>query len=223
MTQTPRTPAPGPRHRPQRIALPNKGTLAPGARRLLTAAGYTCSTPDRLHRLDPRNNIEFLHIRARDIPRLIAHGHIDAGITGRDLVADTPLPLVELLTLGFGHAQVRYAVPHHHPDTLNNLHGLRIATSLPHLTATDLATHGIKADIIEMTGAVEIAIHLGLAHAIADVVDTGRTLDAHHLKTLGPPLITTQAVLITTPATATTPHIQSLTQRLMAALLPATT
>jgi ATP phosphoribosyltransferase len=206
---------------PHRIALPHKGTLAPGARRLLTAAGYDCGVPDKtLHWLDAGNDSEFLHVRARDVPRLVAEGLVDAGITGRDLVADAQWPVVELLTLGFGQARVHYAAPRSFGSSLAALHGRRIATALPRLTARDLAAQGITATIVEMSGAVELAIHLGAADAIADVVDSGRTLAAHGLETIGPPLIRSEAVLVCAPTAAAVPATWLLAERLTACLLP---
>lgn len=207
--------------RPQRVALPNKGSLAAGARLLLTAAGYACGAAyGRLHQLDPENDTEFLQLRARDVPRLVAEGYLDAGITGRDFVADTDLPMVELLTLGFGHAQVRYAVPRGGSATVSGLQSARIATALPRLTARDLAAHGVTAEIVEMTGAVEVAVHLGIADAVADVVESGRTLAAHGLQTVGPPLISSEAVLVCAPAAAASPAVRTLAERLLPCLLP---
>ncbi|GIF15708.1 ATP phosphoribosyltransferase [Actinoplanes teichomyceticus] len=202
---------------PYRIALPHKGVLAPKARELLLAAGYRCGTPsERLQCRDPGNNTEFLYLRARDIPPLVAEGLIDAAITGRDFVAESERDLVELLALGFGRASVHYAVPAGEDSDLHVLHGRRVATALPALTRRDLAGRGIDARVVSMTGAVENAVHVGIADAIADVVDSGRTLAAHGLKIIGPPLIRSEAVLIARPDRASRSATVELTRQLAA-------
>ncbi|SCF06606.1 ATP phosphoribosyltransferase [Micromonospora haikouensis] len=210
------------RRGPHRIALPHKGALASGARRLLAAAGYDCGVPgERLHSFDRANDTEFLHLRARDVPRLVAEGVLDAGITGRDLAADADRPVVELLALGFGHARVHYAAPPDFGTDVTGLQGRRVATALPRLTARDLAARGLNATVVEMSGAVELAVRLGIADAVADVVDTGRTLAAHSLVTIGSPLIRSEAVLVCAPAAAATPATWLLAERMLACLLPA--
>jgi ATP phosphoribosyltransferase len=73
--------------------------------------------------------------------------------------------------------------------------GKRIATSYPRLVVDDLKRRGVDAEIIRLDGAVEISIRLGVADAIADVVQTGRTLEAAGLKVVGRPLLHSQAIL----------------------------
>ena len=78
---------------------------------------------------------------------------------------------------------------------LDQLAGKRIATAYPRLVAEDLKRRGVAAEIIRLDGAVEISIRLGVADAIADVVQTGRTLKAAGLKVVGPPLLHSEAIL----------------------------
>lgn len=198
-----------------RIAVPNKGSLAPGSRRLLTAAGFDLSAGgDRLFCMDHANNTEILSLRARDIPAMIAQGHVDVGITGRDLTADSGHELRELLPLGFGHSTVRFAVPHGAGDSVWTLQGRRIATALPSLTARHLADLGIRATVVAMSGAVEGAVHLGVADAVVDVVESGRTLAAHGLRAIGAPLVVSEAVLVAEPTRAGSPALRQLADRL---------
>jgi ATP phosphoribosyltransferase len=69
------------------------------------------------------------------------------------------------------------------------------------LVAEDLKRRGVEAEIIRLDGAVEISIRLGVADAIADVVQTGRTLKAAGLKVVGLPLLHSEAILVArTPA-----------------------
>jgi ATP phosphoribosyltransferase len=198
-----------------RIALPHKGVLAPGSRQLLAAARYNCAAPrHRLFCADPDNNVEFVYLRARDVPPLVAEGLIDVGITGRDFVAESGCDLVELLPLGFGRSTVRYAVPNGADSTLEDLQGKRIATALPALVSRHLAANGLRAQVIALTGAVENAVHIGVADAVADVVESGRTLAMHGLRAIGPPLVVSEAVLVCSPTVSSHPSVRCLTERL---------
>lgn len=202
-----------------RVALPHKGVLAGPATQLLARAGYRCgSARIRLHHVDTVNVVEFIHMRARDVPRAVASGLVDAGISGRDLVIDARERLVELLPLGFGRSTFCYAAPLESSLTVDGLAGRRIATTLAGLTSIDLQCRGIRAHIVTLAGAVEVAVHIGLADAVADVVDTGRTLAAHGLKVIGPPLLVSEAVLTATPTSAQAPPTVELVHRLSQAL-----
>jgi len=180
-----------------KIALPNKGSLSEDAVQLVREAGYHCRRYSReLIVVDNRNQVEFVFLRPRDIAIYVHKGILDMGVTGRDLTLDSGAQVVELLSLGFGQSDFYYAVPEGtdlHPDRFA---GMRIATSYPRLVADDLNRRGMEAEIISLDGAVEISIRLGVADAIADVVQTGRTLKAAGLKVIGRPLLQSEAILI---------------------------
>ena len=180
-----------------KIALPNKGSLSEEAVRLIREAGYNCKRYSReliVH--DSRNQVEFVFLRPRDIAIYVSKGILDLGVTGRDLALDSGAEVTELLPLGFGHAAFCYALPADTALTPDQLGGRRIATSYPQLVIDDLARRGITAEIIRLDGAVEISIRLGVADAIADVVQTGRTLHDAGLKVVGEPLLKSEAVLV---------------------------
>ena len=103
----------------------------------------------------------------------------------------------ELISLGFGYSTFRYAGPADHDWHVADLAGKRIATSYPNLARNDLAAHGIAAQVIRLDGAVEISVQLGLADAIADVVDSGRSLRQHGLVAFGDVICASEAVLLT--------------------------
>ena len=107
------------------------------------------------------------------------------------------LPVTELISLGFGYSTFRYAGPADHDWHVSDLAGKRIATSYPNLARNDLADHGIEAQVIRLDGAVEISVQLGLADAIADVVDSGRSLRQHGLVAFGDVICASEAVLLT--------------------------
>ena len=179
------------------IALPNKGALAEGAVELVREAGYRCRRAGReLTVRDTENGVTFLFLRPRDIAVYVSNGVLDLGITGRDMLIDSQATLEELLPLGFGKARFFYAAPQTGTLTPDTLHGLRIATSYTNLVAQDLARRRLEAQIIPLDGAVEISIQLGVADVIADVVQTGRTLEEAGLKTIGEPILNTEAILV---------------------------
>ena len=175
-----------------KVAVPNKGSLSDTASDILREAGYASR---------------------RDSKALIyvANGHLDLGITGRDLAADSLANVTEVLALGFGSSTFRYAAPT--GWTIDQLNGARIATSYPNLVRTDLKKRGITADVIRLDGAVEISIKLGVADVIADVVSTGTTLRKQGLEPFGEPLCTSEAVIVGRADREVTPEQRVLLRR----------
>lgn len=184
-----------------RVAVPNKGMLAATANEMLVEAGYRGRRNDReLTAIDPANNTEFFYIRPRDIATYVGKGVLDIGITGRDLLLDSASPAEEIRALNFGSSTFRFAAP---PGTFTapeQLAGKRVATSFTGLLGTWFAQRGIDVELVKLDGAVESAIQLGVADAIADVVSTGATLRGAGLEIFGPVILHSTAVLISTPA-----------------------
>ncbi len=180
-----------------RVALPNKGGLAPAAVAMLREAGYRQRSADSdLTCLDAANDVEFFYLRPRDIATSVASGDLDLGITGRDLHFDAGAQVEEVLDLGFGASTFRIAARPGRFASLAELAGSRIATAYPGLVARFLDEQVIKAEVIRLDGAVENAVGLGLADAIGDVVDTGATLRQVGLEPVGDPVLRSTAVLI---------------------------
>jgi ATP phosphoribosyltransferase len=180
-----------------RIAVPNKGSLSETAVEMLVEAGYAGRRdPRALTVSDPRNGVEFFYLRPRDIATYVGSGALDVGITGRDLLLDSASAAIEIQPLDFGESTFRFAAPPGLVTTLADLQGLRIATSYPRLVGDFLAQHGVSADIVKLDGAVEVSTRLGVADAIADVVETGSTLRAQGLQIVGPVILESTAVLI---------------------------
>jgi ATP phosphoribosyltransferase len=180
------------------IALPNKGALADGAVELADDAGYHCRRRGReLSVRDPDHGVEFVFLRPRDIATYVSNGIIELGVTGLDLTYDSGADVKHVMDLGFGAARFCYAVPKEsdlEPDDFTA--DTRIATSYDNLVRRDLDERGIDAEVVPLDGAVEISIQLGVADAIADVVQTGRTIDEAGLKTTGDPILRSEAVLV---------------------------
>ncbi|GHP15419.1 ATP phosphoribosyltransferase [Rhodococcus fascians] len=180
-----------------RVAVPNKGALSESAAEILSEAGYRRRSDSKdLTVLDPANGVEFFFLRPKDIAIYVGSGQLDLGITGRDLALDSGAAVEERLALGFGRSTFRYAAPAGKEWAPEDLGGLRIATSYPNLVRKDLAERGLEATVIRLDGAVEISIQLGVADAIADVVESGRSLRQNNLVAFGESLCDSEGVLI---------------------------
>ncbi|HWL59896.1 MAG TPA: ATP phosphoribosyltransferase [Microbacteriaceae bacterium] len=185
-----------------RVAVPNKGSLSETAQEMLHEAGYAQRRDARaLSTIDARNDIEFFYLRPRDIATYVGSGALDVGITGRDLLVDSASAALEVQALGFGHSTFRFAGRPGAFTDLADLQGVRVATSYPGLVDSVLAKHGVTAAIVDLDGAVESSVALGVADAVADVVSTGSTLRAQGLEIFGPVLLESEAVLIATDTT----------------------
>lgn len=203
-----------------RVALPNKGVLAEPAVRMLGEAGYQVSPGERelvVH--DTGNEVEFLFLRPRDIAVYVGHGRLDVGITGRDLLRDSGADAEEVLRLGFGASTVRFAVPIGSVNEVAQLAGRRIATAYPGVVGKYLAEVGVPAEVIRLDGAVENAVRLGVADAVADVVETGATLTAAGLVQIGPPVLESEAVLIAPSRGVERADVGQLVRRLQGVLV----
>jgi ATP phosphoribosyltransferase len=201
-----------------RIAVPNKGSLSDTAAQMLYEAGYTGRRDSReLIVADPRNGVEFFYLRPRDIATYVGSGALDVGITGRDLLLDSGSEAGEIAPLGFGDSTFRFAGPPGAFDTLQDLEGVRVATSYPGLVGDFLARHGVTAKLVKLDGAVESAVRLGVADAVADVVSTGSTLRKAGLDIFGPVILESEAVLIGSGVER--PGTQTLVRRLQGVLV----
>lgn len=198
-----------------RVAVPNKGALSAPASEMLAEAGYRKRHDQRdLTVLDPANDVEFFFLRPKDIPIYVGSGQLDLGITGRDQALESGAPVAERLSLGFGVSTFRYAAPADEDWKVADLAGKRLATSYPNLVKQDLAARGIEATVIHLEGAVEISVQLGVADAVADVVDSGRTLRQHNLAIFGDPICESEGVLVHGVHAEDTPAKEQLTGRL---------
>ena len=180
-----------------RVAVPNKGQLSDPARAMLREAGYAAAANSReLVVQDPENDVEFFFLRPRDIATYVGRGTLDVGITGEDLLADSGSQATTILELGFAPSTFRLAAPQGSAKTASDLSGKRIATSYPTILNNWLTEQGLSAEVVTLDGAVENAVRLGVADAVADVVATGTTLKQAGLEVIGEPIFKSQSVLI---------------------------
>jgi len=168
-----------------RIALPNKGRLADDARALFADAGLDVRVRgDRALSASLGELFEAIFVRAEDIPEFVADGAAELGVTGWDLVAESGRPVESLLDLEFGRCRLAVAVT----DGCDVRRvadlpaGSRVATTFPKLTARFFADANVRVQIVPVSGAAEIAPHLGIADVIVDLVSTGSTLRVNGLR-----------------------------------------
>ena len=186
-----------------RVAVPNKGILSESAIAMLKEAGYTTRRdPKDLHVVDNVNNIEFFYLRPRDIATYVGSGSLDAGFTGLDLLLDSRSKASSVADLGFGGSTFRFAGPVGKFNSLKDLAGKRVATAYPSLVEDFLTREGVSVELVPLDGAVEVAVRLGVADAVADVVSTGNTLRQAGLEIFGPIILDSSAQLIAAPDAA---------------------
>lgn len=203
-----------------RIALPNKGRLAEGARELLERAGLEFDArAERALQASLGEDFVALFVNARDIPEFVADGAADLGITGGDLVAEAGRPVETLLDLGFGKCRLAVAVVEESPiRTLEELADhTRIATVFPHATSEFFSARAQPITLVPISGAVENAPHLGVADLIVDLVSTGSTLKMNGLREIATIMIST-ALLIGRQGLADEPDTGRKVRELTAAL-----
>ena len=200
-----------------KVALPNKGQLFEPTMDILASCGYKVSKSLRsLSTMDSDNQVEFYFLRPGDIPLYVANGILDAGVTGKDFVAEKGVNPTCLLDLSYGASKLCAAVPDAHPaKALADLKGAKIATSFPNIVRGTLPGN----DLVELEGAVEISIKLGIADAIVDIVETGSTLKAAGLRIIGEPLFVSRAALYAHPGREMQEEVLVLKSRIEGKLL----
>ena len=187
------------------IAIQKSGRLSDLSRQLLKDSGLRLSEGGKNHLTARAENfpLDLMFVRDDDIPTFVADGVCELGIVGQNVLQEymlgLPEPRIEeVARLGFGRCSLKIAAP----DALTEfdvamLNGQRIATSYPRLLARFLAEREIKAEIVTMRGAVELAPRLGIARFICDLVSTGATLEANGLAPVAD-VFDSEAVLVRT-------------------------
>jgi ATP phosphoribosyltransferase len=177
-----------------RVALPNKGRLTEDMKTLLDDAGLAIrGRSERSLTASLGGEYEAIFVRAQDIPEFVADGAADCGVTGLDLVRESGRSLVELLDLEFGRCRLVVAATEDSglTCTADVTPGSRVATVFPHLTKVFFESKGIPIVVVPVSGAAEIAPHLGIADVVVDLTSTGSTLKTNGLKEVETVLIST--------------------------------
>jgi ATP phosphoribosyltransferase len=202
-----------------RIAVPNKGSLSEAAGEMLHEAGYRQRKDRELMLVDPHTGAELFFLRPRDIATYVGSGRLDIGITGRDLLLDSGAPAEEIMQLGFARSTFRFAGRPGTGSEVSDLKGRRIATSYTGVVRAHLEAAGVEAEVVKLDGAVEIAIELGVADVIADVVSTGTTLRQAGLEVIGAPILESEAVLIRRRGAPPSPAVDLFVRRMQGVLV----
>jgi ATP phosphoribosyltransferase len=192
-----------------RLAIQKSGRLTDPSLELLARCGLKISRgKDQLMAYGENMPLDVLFVRDDDIPDLVQEDVCDLGLVGLNVLEERRLALAArghpvrfqaLRTLEFGRCRLSLAVPD--DQTFGgpaSLEGRRIATTYPYLLEDFLRGHAVRAEIVTLSGAVEIAPRLGRADLIFDLVSTGSTLQANHLREVHT-VLESHAVLIRTP------------------------
>lgn len=159
------------------VALP-KGRVLGAAIELFGLAGHDLrAVQEETRRLVHEcGSIRVLVVRAGDVPTYVEYGAADIGVAGRDVLEEEERDLYEPLDLGIGPCRLVVAEPALRPvDLASHMH-LRVATKYPTLTRRYLEERGVAAEIIKLSGSVELGPLTGLADRIVDLVETGETM-----------------------------------------------
>jgi ATP phosphoribosyltransferase len=180
-----------------RLAIPNKGRMQGPSLQLLHDAGLQFEDGTRALTASVEGfPLDILFVRTDDIVEFVADGVADLGITGTNLLIEAGADLETLAELGYGYCRLEAAVPNESSArSLEDLSGMRLATSHPNATERVFGERGIEATLINVSGAVEVAPTMGLAEGVVDLVSSGSTLKMNGLRSVGP-LFASQAILV---------------------------
>jgi ATP phosphoribosyltransferase len=184
-----------------KIALPNKGRLAEEARDLFEDAGLSIRIrSERALVATLGSEYEAIFVRAQDIPEFVADGAAAAGVTGWDLVTESGRELAGRLDLGFGRCRLVVAARDESgiAELADIPSGARVASAFPRTAARFFAARGHPVEIVPVSGAAEIAPHLGIADVVVDLVSTGSTLKMNGLREIAT-VLDSSARLVTAP------------------------
>jgi ATP phosphoribosyltransferase len=180
-----------------RIAVQKSGRLSDDSLKLFKECGIKFeSGGSKLRSISSNFPIEFLFLRDDDIPGYVEDGVADLGVVGLNVLMEHTRKVDIVKELGFSKCRLSLAIPRGENYTdLNQFEGKSIATSYPNLTNQFLLKNGVKAEMHEISGSVEIAPSIGLAEGICDIVSTGGTLLSNGLKEVAT-VFESQAVMI---------------------------
>lgn len=170
-----------------KIAIPNKGRMSPEIRRLLEKIGLEVpENGGRLYANTNNPNIRIVYARAADIPFYVGSGTADVGITGEDMIRESGAIVEKLLKLNFGTCKIVVAAPNNSKikTPADYRSGIRVATKLAKITKEYFNSKNIFAEVIQLSGATELAPNLGIADLIVDQTSTGTTLAVNNLEVI---------------------------------------
>lgn len=202
-----------------RVALPNKGRLSEDVKVLFDEAGLPMRGHSERSLTARIGDYEAIFVRAQDIAEFVADGAADLGITGWDLVTESGRDLAQLLDLEFGRCRLVVAATE--DSGITSLAQLpptaRVATCFPALTRRYFERKGLSVQVVPVSGAAEIAPHLGIADVVVDLTSTGSTLKVNGLREVET-VLESSARLMARHDVAQRPEAQDLTLALSSVL-----
>ncbi|KFF04567.1 ATP phosphoribosyltransferase [Flavobacterium reichenbachii] len=204
-----------------KIAIQKSGRLNEESIQILKDCGISINNGiDQLKAEASNFPLEVLYLRNSDIPQYLIDGVVDLAIVGDNLLVEKGKGIEVVQKLGFSKCKVSVAVPKTlEYNSIQDLAGLRIATSYPNTVNEYFNSFGLKVDIHQISGSVEIAPNIGLADAIVDIVSSGSTLFKNNLKEVEV-ILKSEAVLAVSPKVSPEiqKHIDTLKFRIQAVL-----
>lgn len=166
------------------IAVQKSGRLSEKSLEMIRSCGIDFYQDSRvLKASSPSFPLDFLFVRDDDIPQYVYDGVADIGIVGRNELDESQIELDVVRNLKFASCRLSIAVPKGFEyNGLESLEGKRIATSYPNILSKILSERGVNAELVVVSGSVEITVDVGIADAIADLVSTGTTLKMNGLE-----------------------------------------
>jgi len=199
-----------------KIAIQRNGRLTENSVALLRACGLSFEFLKQSLYSPCRNfDLDVLAIRDDDIPEYVQDGVADLGIIGENILQERNARVHILAPLGFGGCKLMISVPQRSSvRKVSDLKGKRIGTTYPVILKSFLKANKVKAEIIELSGSVELAPSLNVADVICDIVSTGTTAKMNGLRTLCT-VLESQAVLVANSAAMRDKKKRTLIDRLM--------
>ena len=204
-----------------KIAIQKSGRLNEDSIQILKDCGISINNGNDQLKAEASNfPLEVLYLRNSDIPQYLLDGVVDLAIVGDNLLAEKGKNIEVVQKLGFSKCKVSVAVPKTFEyNSIQDLAGLRIATSYPNTVNEYFNSFGLTVDIHQISGSVEIAPNIGLADAIVDIVSSGSTLFKNNLREVEV-ILKSEAVLAVSPKVSPEiqKHIDTLKFRIQAVL-----
>lgn len=193
-----------------KIAIQKSGRLNEESIQILKDCGISIDNGNDQLKAEATNfPLEVLFLRNSDIPQYLIDGVVDAAIVGDNLLVEKGKGIQVVQKLGFSKCRVSVAVPKTSEyNSIKDLNGLRVATSYPNTVNDYFESFGLRVDIHQISGSVEIAPNIGLADAIVDIVSSGSTLFKNNLKEV-------EVILKSEAVLAVSPKISSENQKLI--------
>ena len=183
-----------------KIAIQKSGRLHEDSVQILKDCGISIDNGKDQLKAETRNfPMEVMFLRNGDIPQYLRDGVVDIAIIGENVLIEKGKDIEIAEKLNFSKCKVSLAVPKDFEyNSIQDLDGKKIATSYPNTVNEYLKTKGIKAELHQISGSVEIAPNIGLADAICDIVSSGSTLFKNNLKEVEV-MLKSEAVLAVSP------------------------